>query len=444
MNPHPSPSPTADKFDNDENINATEEEEEEYDKILSKHPILVKLKNLADHLHTEHHLFLLTPSGLQNVIDIECCHKLSESKRSNLLYTVVKKDANGKLIVLKLLGATSNGQLRAEFLDKRYEGDDVYYLIVSNLNHMNKKANDHVVKTIESICETYCTINKEQLLKMTVKEAQAMQAGEGELPFTLQLFLHYLHHHDAFKVHGVFKRVALHLLESGLQELMIDPSNDFGLKLHNDAMKSVQHEFLRGYDYLTKAAKNIKRIAEALNKLLDILAEWYGEEFVKYLRTKVIIMEILSSWAPDINCYSFTRAIFDVMVGIKNWLDAYRNEHPVKRGEGGDVYDDSKFSVAQHEFARENFTDFVAEHSNPGDVSAVDMNARLFKHIGGSAETFLEKLGWDRITDLFDIDADVIEFMGKRINHQVTFFILFSHQHLSQTIFLLYFKIPTQ
>ena len=189
---------------------------------------------------------------------------------------------------------------------------------------------------------------------------------------------------------------------------MIDQSNDFGLKLHNDAMKSVQHEILRGKGHLTKAVKNITRIAEALNKLLGILENEYGEEFVNYLRTKIIIMEILSSWAPDINCYGFTRAIFDVMVGIKNWLDAYRNEHPVKRGEG-DVYDDSKFSVAQHEFARKNFTDFVAAHSNPGDVSAVDMNARLFKHIGGNAETFLEELGWKRITDLFDI-ADVIVY----------------------------------
>ena len=399
-----------DKFDDDENLNATIEEG--VDKVQGKHPILTDLKNLADDLQ-KYNLFLFPRSDLQDDIDIECCHNLSESKRSELLYTIVKvdDDDDGKLLVLKLLGATTNGELRAGYLDKQYntsdDDNDIHYLIVLNLNHMNKNANDHVVKTIESICERYCTFDKEQLQKMTVKEAEDMQAEKG-IPFTFLLFLHYIHHHKAFKVYGVFKRVALHFLESGLQELMTDSSNDFGLELHEHAMKSVQHEFLRGECYLKKAVQRIKTIAKALNELLNVLAERYDEEFVKYLRTKIIIMKILSSWAPDIACYSFTNAILDVMVGIDNWWNAYLNEHPVKRGEG-DVYDDSQFSDAQHEVARKTFSDFIAARSNPGNISAVDMNARLFLHIGGNAESFLKRQGWERITDLFDI-ADVIVY----------------------------------
>eukprot|EP00985_Skeletonema_marinoi_P023314 scaffold15450_cov66-Skeletonema_marinoi.AAC.2 len=360
--------------------------------------ILTGAKEIVEYLK-KRHLILWPRSDLPSTIDIHRCPKLGESGNTKVYAVVVRVGESGKLEILKLAGATGNGRKRAEYLkSKGNHPDDAIYITLFDLDQMNPTTNDDVVESIRELIKKCCTIKGERLKKMTLQDALNSQSDVDQLPFLVDLTLYYLNEREAFKLRGLEKRIAVHLVESGFQELAIDSKKDF-LHLCDGALDSVQHEFLGGKKVLEKAVKKMINVTKQLNELLRVLASNYGNEYVEYLRCKSIIMEALSSWAPDIDCLGFTVAILDVMFGKGNWEDVYFGRNPCKRGEG-DIYDTKNFDDDDHEFAKGRLLRYMKSMKRDGSVGALDSNACLFRYMRTTAHDFLTGEGWKEIFSL--------------------------------------------
>ena len=169
------------------------------------------------------------------------------------------------------------------------------------------------------------------------------------------------------------------------------------MSLGEGAEECVQHEFLRGRRHLKRAAKNMRDVANELNKLLAILTETFGAEYVEYLRSSSIEIKALSSWPPNINCLGFTVAILDVMFGKGNWKDAFLKPPPMNEG---DAYDADGYGKDDHEAAQRNMKEFVESMKNSGCVGALDSNECLFGYMGTTAAEYLTNNEWKYVCEL--------------------------------------------
>jgi len=105
---------------------------------------------------------------LPGKVDIDLCLKLNESNKRPLLYSVVQED-NGKLQILKLAGATTDGKKRATYLDakQRYPTDAIYMTLL-DLNLINADTNRFLIESIRKMCKDNCTIDEETLKEMSI------------------------------------------------------------------------------------------------------------------------------------------------------------------------------------------------------------------------------------------------------------------------------------
>lgn len=359
------------------------------------------VKVIAKSLHDKH-LILIPIKELAKIVDISQCATIGDTKDSKLLYAVVTIDNENKVKILKVAGATTNGEKRANYLDKQQQfssNERLYYLVTFNLDHLSEEANDEVVQSILKICKNYNTLDETKLQSMTF--ADALELQEEGLPFPLHALLYYIDKREACKVRGLLKRIALHWIESSVDELL---SNELdGLNFDGGVNNAFRHEFLRGNYLLKKAEEKMKRVVVGLNDLLEKLEDEYGKQYVEHLQKMEIIVQLLAAWAPDVDCLIFTAVIYNVLVGEDNWWDAYLNLNPAKRGEGKDIYNAKNFKEVDHEVAKNTVREFHEKCKQDGSFRALNSNAEVFEKMNTTAKDFLALNHWEIVYEYGDV-----------------------------------------
>ena len=377
-------------FDDDDE--EEDDDEEAFVEIPPSQKVLEEVKKIVEYL-IKNNLFLLPTKELPQFIDFDLIPQVGDSKKHPLVYAVVVKE-NDELKIIKLAGATMDGSKREVYLKKKYPGTRCIILFKFG-SRLDSTTHEFLMDSIEKVCKDICTIDKEDLEKMTIQQALDTQSEEG-IPFTLNLLMHYINDRGAFKLHGLLKRLAIHLLESGFQKLAEEIEGE--LDLADGAKDCVQHEFLRGKHLLDRAADKMEDVAGELNRLLETLRKKFGNEYIEYLRRTPIVVKALSSWPPAIRRLGFTVVILDVMFGKDNWKDAFSRPPPGADGEG-DAYDTSTYTVEDLKDAQERFEKFEADMKQSGMCGALDTNDFLCEHMGTKAARYLEERDWERVDD---------------------------------------------